>query len=214
MLRFIRVYNAFTESLLSDEKASEKANSLDDDLYFIDKIKQGNIEAFDPIVKKYKERIYSVIYNMTSNAEDAADLSQETFVKAFRSIAKFKGKSNFYTWLYRIGINLTLAYLRRNKFRRFFSFNKVEDPDGTLLDRISSKDQSDQKALVKELQEKLNEAIQSLPEKQRIVLVMHEIEQISLKEISEILKISPGTARSRLHYAKESLQEPLKPFIR
>ena len=68
--------------------------------------------------------------------------------------------------------------------------------------------------IAKELQEKLNEAIQSLPEKQRIVLVMHEIEQISLKEISEILKISPGTARSRLHYAKESLQEPLKPFIR
>ena len=205
--------NSFSDSLFSDQKASETPIALDNDLYFIDKIKQGNIEAFDPIVRKYKERIYSVIYNMTSNAEDAADLSQETFVKAFRSISKFKGKSSFYTWLYRIGINLTLAYLRRNKFRRFFSFNKVEDPDGNLLDRLTSKDRSDHRTLAKELQEKLNEAIQSLPEKQRVVLVMHEIEQISLKEISEILKISSGTARSRLHYAKESLHEPLKPFI-
>ena len=207
------MYNSFTGSLSSDQKVGERHNNLDEDLYFIDQIRQGNIDAFDPIVKKYKERIYSVIYNMTSNSEDAEDLAQETFVKAFRSISKFKGKSSFYTWLYRIGINLTLAYLRRNKFRRFFSFNKLEDTDGTLLDRISSSDRSDQKTLATELQEKLNEAIQDLPEKQRIVLVMHEIEQISLKKISEILKISSGTARSRLHYAKESLHEPLKPFI-
>ena len=85
--------------------------------------KSGDLEAFDSLIIMFRERLYGVIYNMTFNHDDAADLTQESFVKAFRSLNKFKEKSSFFTWIYRIGVNLTLSYLQKKKTRSFFSFD-------------------------------------------------------------------------------------------
>ena len=90
-------------------------NSADEVGLLVKRVQDGDIAAFDSIMLLYRERLYSVIYNMTFNHDDAADLTQESFVKAFRSLGKFKGKSSFFTWLYRIGVNMTLSHLQRQE---------------------------------------------------------------------------------------------------
>jgi RNA polymerase sigma-70 factor (ECF subfamily) len=153
---------------------------------------------------------------MTFNHEDAADLTQETFVKAFRSLSKFKEKSSFFTWIYRIGVNLTLTFLKRRKIRKFFSFDQAADDGGISkeLERVSTNNStSAKKALLNELHEKLNEALSKLSDKHRTIVVLFEIDGLSHKEIAGIMKCTEGTVRSRLHYAKQQLQAYMSEYI-
>lgn len=189
--------------------------SADTDLRLVESVRAGNIAAFDRIVHKYKQRIYSIIYNMTSNREDASDLAQECFIKAFRSLDKFQGKSQFFTWLYRIAVNTTLTHLKRNRLRRFFSFETIQE-DGIhpeMMEALSSRIRADRPVLLREMQEKLNEALQSLSPKHRTVVVLFEVEDLSHEEIAQIVGTTVGTVRSRLHYAKKHLQAALQPYI-
>ena len=198
-----------TKSLVSN------SDSLDIDL-LVGKAVSGSFEAFDQIMVHYRERLYGVIYNMTMNHSDAADLTQETFVKAFRSISKFKQKSSFFTWLYRIGVNLTLTFLKRKRNKKFFSFDYFfgdSDKNDTNIE-FSSKDVTSVKStLLNELHEKLNEALSKLSDKHRTIVVLYEIDGLSHREISQIMKCTEGTVRSRLHYAKVQLQSLLKDYI-
>lgn len=176
----------------------------------------GSFEAFDKIMVHYRERMYGVIYNMTLNHSDAADLTQETFVKAFRSISKFKRKSSFFTWLYRIGVNLTLTFLKRKRNRKFFSFEQFfgdslyESQKGELA---SNEINSAKSTMLNELHEKLNEALSRLSDKHRTIVILYEIDGLSHKEISQIMKCTEGTVRSRLHYAKIQLQSMLSEYV-
>jgi len=194
---------------------SKPAGLADSDARLIESVRSGNIAAFDLLVNKYKQRIFAIVYNMTSNREDAADLTQDCFIKAFRSLDRFKGRSHFFTWLYRIAVNGTLSHLKRNRYRRFFSFESLNEdgisPD--LAEALSSKMQTDRPLMLSELQEKLNEALQSLSPKHRTVVVLFEIEGLSHEEISEVLRTSVGTVRSRLHYAKRELQAALHSYL-
>lgn len=187
----------------------------DGDHSIVARVQDGDVAAFDILVNKYRERLYAVIYNLTSNREDAADITQEAFIKAFTSIKRFQGKSAFYTWLYRIGVNTALSHLKRNRFRRFFSLDNIQEEgsNAQVLETLATKHKSEKGALLSELQEKLNEALQKLSAKHRTVVVLFEIEGLSHQEISEIVGCSVGTVRSRLHYAKQQLQADLKPFI-
>jgi RNA polymerase sigma-70 factor (ECF subfamily) len=165
----------------------------------------------------YRERLYGVIYNMTFNHEDAADITQEAFVKAFRSLSKFKQKSSFFTWIYRIGVNLTLTYLRKKKARRFFSFDQINDEISNskdLKDFSSSENTSVKTTLLNELHERLNEALSKLSDKHRTIVVLFEIDGLSHKQIASIMKCTEGTVRSRLHYAKQQLQSLLSDYVR
>lgn len=176
----------------------------------------GDFAAFDKIVGLYKERLYSVIYNMTFNHEDAADLTQDTFVKAFRSLSKFKRKSTFFTWLYRIGVNLTLTHLKKKRARNFFSFDQIlrGEISNKEIASLSSKETSSvKKTLLNELHEKLNEALSKLSDKHRTIVVLFEIDGLSHKQIASIMKCTEGTVRSRLHYAKLQLQSLLGDYI-
>ena len=188
----------------------------DEDLVIVRKIQAGDVDAFDSLIFKYRERVYSVIYNLTSNREDASDLTQETFIKAFQSINRFKGKSSFFTWLYRIALNTSLTHLRKNKLRRFFSFEKMVEEDHTegFIENLRTESDSDKAALMTELQERLNDAFQKLSVKHRTVITLFEIDGLSHKEIADIVGTSIGTVRSRLHYAKQFLQGELKDYIR
>ena len=204
---------AISKSLVS---STERQKEADEDLAIVRKVQDGDVDAFDALILKYRERVYSVIYNLTSNREDASDLTQESFIKAFQSINRFKGKSSFFTWLYRIALNTSLTYLRKNKLRRFFSFEKMVDEDHTegFIENMTADSDSDKAALMSELQEKLNDAFQKLSVKHRTVVTLFEIDGLSHKEIAEIVGASVGTVRSRLHYAKQFLQGELKDYLR
>ena len=203
---------AISKSLVS---SPERQKEADEDLVIVRKVQDGDVDAFDALILKYRERVYSVIYNLTSNREDASDLTQETFIKAFQSINRFKGKSSFFTWLYRIALNTSLTYLRKNKLRRFFSFEKMVDEAHTdgYIENMTAVSDSDKAALMSELQEKLNDAFQKLSVKHRTVITLFEIDGLSHKEIAEIVGASVGTVRSRLHYAKQFLQGELKDYL-
>lgn len=204
---------AVDEALAPD--AVREQSKVDGDLATVRRVQAGDVAAFDQLILKYRERLYSIIYNLCSNREDAADLTQETFIKAFSSIKRFKGKSSFYTWLYRIAVNSTLSYLKRNRMRHFFSFENINEEvsSSEIVEALSIKVKSEKTALINELQEKLNEALQKLSDKHRTVVVLYEIEGLSHHDISNVMECSVGTVRSRLHYAKQQLQAYLKDYL-
>ncbi|MEX0322860.1 MAG: sigma-70 family RNA polymerase sigma factor [Puniceicoccaceae bacterium] len=197
------------------EADQSKEATTDGDKILVERVQSGDVAAFDVLVRKYRERLYGIIYNLTSNREDAADLTQDAFIKAFSSISRFQGKSAFFTWLYRIGVNTALSHLKRNRFRRFFSLEHIQEEgsNAQVFETLAAKHKSEKGALLSELQEKLNEAMQKLSPKHRTVVVLFEIEGLSHQEIADIVGCSVGTVRSRLHYAKQQLQADLKHFI-
>lgn len=194
----------------------ERQQEADSDWMLVRRVQEGEVAAFDQLVTKYRERVYAVVYNMTSNREDASDLTQDAFIKAFQSINRFQGQSSFFTWLYRIAVNSTLTHLRKAKLRTFFSFEKINEDDKTteLLAQLTDKKGADRDLYVRELQEKLNEAMQKLSIKHRTVVTLFEIDGLSHEEIAEVVGCSVGTVRSRLHYAKQLLQAELQSYLR
>ena len=207
----------FTRVHGKSRDSSSVVNSADEVGLLVKRVQGGDIAAFDSIMLLYRERLYSVIYNMTFNHDDAADLTQESFVKAFRSLGKFKGKSSFFTWLYRIGVNMTLSHLQRKKTRKFFSFEQISEEYASSkeFEKLSSSESSSvRNTLLNELHQKLNEALLKLSDKHRTIVVLFEIDGLSHREISKIMKCTEGTVRSRLHYAKLQLQSLLSDYLK
>jgi RNA polymerase sigma-70 factor, ECF subfamily len=195
----------------------ERQLEADSDLDVVRQVQRGDVAAFDQLVLKYRGRVYSVVYNLTSNREDAADLTQEAFIKSFQSINRFQGQSSFFTWLYRIAVNSTLTHLRKNRLRTFFSFEKIDEDDkvsAEVIAALTDDTAADHETLARELQEKLNEAMQKLSIRHRTVITLFEIDGLGHQEIAEIMNCSVGTVRSRLHYAKQLLQSELQAYIR
>ena len=177
---------------------------------------KGDLDAYDELVRRYQERIYATIYHMTSNHEDAIDLAQETFIKAFQALKSFKGGSSFYTWIYRIAVNKTINFLKQRKNRAHMSlndldFNAEHDPD--LVALISDKTPRREINLT-ELQEKLNEAMLKLSEPHRLAVTLHDVQGMSHEEIAEIMDCNIGTVRSRLFYARQQLQAYLSDYVK
>ena len=195
----------------------ERQLEADSDLAIVRRVQEGDVAAFDQLVLKYRGRVYGVVYNMTSNREDASDLTQDAFIKSFQSINRFQGQSAFFTWLYRIAVNSTLTHLRKNRLRTFFSFEKINEDDkvsAEVIAALTDNTGADQETFARELQEKLNEAMQKLSIRHRTVITLFEIDGLGHQEIAEIMNCSVGTVRSRLHYAKQLLQAELQPYIR
>jgi RNA polymerase sigma factor (sigma-70 family) len=194
----------------------ERRREADTDWSVVQRVQGGEVAAFDQLIRKYRERVYGVVYNLTANREDAADLTQDAFIKAFQSIHRFQGQASFFTWLYRIAVNSTLTHLRKARLRTFFSFEKIneEDKNAEILALLTDKTGGDRELFVKELQEKLNEAMQKLSIKHRTVVTLFEIDGLSHEEIAEVMDCSVGTVRSRLHYAKQLLQAELQSYTR
>jgi RNA polymerase sigma-70 factor (ECF subfamily) len=153
-----------------------------DDITLVKRSQNGDLEAYDELVRRYQERIYNIIYNMTANRDVTDDLAQETFIKAFRAIKSFKGDSSFYTWLYRIAINKTLNHIKNRKEGVSMSLNNLDfnvenHPD--LISLINDKTPL-REINLNEIQEKLNIALSKLSEKHRLVVVMHDVEGMSV----------------------------------
>jgi RNA polymerase sigma factor (sigma-70 family) len=195
----------------------ERRQEADADLDIVRHVQAGDVAAFDRLIIKYRERVYGIVYNMTSNREDAADLTQDAFIKAFQSIHRFGGQSSFFTWLYRIAVNSTLSHLRRVRLRSFFSLERIDSEEPIskeIIAALTDKVGAERDTYVRELQEKLNDAMQKLSIKHRTVVTLFEIDGLSHQEIAEVMDCSVGTVRSRLHYAKQLLQSELQPYMR
>ena len=182
----------------------------------VQRARQGDLEAYDDLIRRYQERIYATIYHMTSNHEDANDLAQESFIKAFQALKSFKGGSSFYTWLYRIAVNKTINFLKQRRNRTHISlndldFNAEHNPD--LVALISEKTPHREVNLA-ELQEKLNAALLKLSEPHRLVVVLHDVQGMSHDEIAKIMDCNIGTVRSRLFYARQQLQALLADYLK
>jgi len=187
-----------------------------EELALIQRAQNGDTSAYDDLVQKHQERIYATIYHMTSNHEDANDLAQETFIKAYSALKSFKGDSSFFTWVYRIAVNKTINFLKQRKNRSAMSlndldFNAEHDPD--LVALVSDKTPRREASLA-ELQEKLNEAMQKLSETHRLVVTLHDVQGLAHEEIARITECNVGTVRSRLFYARQQLQAYLSDYLK
>lgn len=198
------------------EMTQSAAAAEPDDVALVRRSQEGDSRAFDELVRRYQERIYSTIYHMTSNHEDANDLAQEAFVKAYSALKSFKGDSSFFTWLYRIAVNKTINFLKQRKNRNHLSlndldFNAEHDPDLVALvsERTPRRD-----AGLSELQEKLNIAMSKLSEDHRLVVTLHDIQGVPHDEIGQIMNCNVGTVRSRLFYARQQLQALLSDYLK
>jgi len=182
----------------------------------VERARRDDIAAYDELVRRYQERIYATVYHMTSNHEDANDLVQDTFVKAYRALKSFKGDSSFYTWIYRIAVNKTINFLKQRKNRIQMSLNDLDfnaENDPELVALVSDKTPRRDLGL-SELQDKLNNAMQKLSEHHRMVVTLHDIQGLSHEEIGEIMDCNVGTVRSRLFYARQQLQALLSDYLK
>tara|TARA_B100001769_G_scaffold221052_1_gene181316 strand:+ start:1049 stop:1693 length:645 start_codon:yes stop_codon:yes gene_type:complete len=206
--------NIFIPNVVKEVEAIELSNR-EKDWMVVERVQGGEVEAFDALVKKYRQSLFSVVYNMTSNREDASDITQEVFIKAFQSIGRFRGQASFYTWLYRIAVNTSITFVKKSRRQRFVNYEIIDETvvSEEILASLTAKNKTEKGAILSELQEKLNDSLQKLSPKHRIVIILHDIEGMSHKSIAKIIKTSTGTVRSRLHYAKRELQAYLKDYL-
>jgi RNA polymerase sigma-70 factor (ECF subfamily) len=170
---------------------------MDEDRDLINRALAGEREAFDELVVKYQKPLYSMLYRMVSNQEDAADLLQNAFVKAFTGLGSFEGRSSFKTWLYQIAINLAKnVYRDRSRAEYVQIENVVIRRDPRTLETL----------IVKENRMLLRQALSGLPEKQRLTLLLRIQEDKKFEEIAGIMKCSVGTAKANYHHAVQKLK--------
>jgi RNA polymerase sigma-70 factor (ECF subfamily) len=203
-------------TLNANPPPSPDSRPAPDDLPLVKRVQAGDLSAYDELVRRYQEHIYGTIYHMTANHEDANDLTQETFIKAYQALRSFKGDSSFFTWLYRIAVNKTLNFLKQRRNRTHlslndFDFNAEHDPD--LVALISDKTPRRDASLA-ELQEKLNTALMRLSEEHRMVVTLHDVQGLPHDEIGRIMGCNVGTVRSRLFYARQQLQAYLSDYLK
>ena len=199
----------------AEEVPKKPVESPSEELY-LESARKGDLTAYDELVKMYQERIYATVYHMTANHEDANDLAQEAFIKAFHALKSFKGGSSFYTWVYRIAVNKTINFLKQRKNRAHLSLDDIDmnaehDPDLVALvsDKTPRRDVN-----LSELQERLNIAMQKLSDSHRLVVTLHDVQGLSHEEIAKIMGCNIGTVRSRLFYARQQLQAYLSDYLK
>lgn len=180
------------------------------DEVLVEETRKGNKKSFELLVIKYEKQIFSVIFQLTKDREVVAELAQDTFMKAYRAIESFRGKSSFYTWLRRIAINNSLNYLSAREYT-----TRDTEPEETHLKRcVDDKFGTPEKnVLSKEISLMVRTALDSLPERLRTILIMREFEDMSYEEIADVLKCPVGTVRSRLFHARSLVKEKLASYM-
>ncbi len=172
----------------------------------IRRVQSGDTEAYEALVTEYQKNVYNLALRMTGNPEDAADMSQEAFIKAYSSLALFRGDSKFSVWLYRIVSNVCLDHLRRQSRRQTLSLSVEDDEGDEAQIDIPDLSQSPEELLERQLtREAVRRGLDSLPPAQRQILLLREIQGLSYEEISAALDIDEGTVKSRIFRARKKL---------
>lgn len=187
-----------------------------DDAALIERCRAGDVAAFEPLVEKYRQRIWRLAYNILRDREEAWDVAQEAFIRAYQALPSFRGQSAFYTWLYRIVMNVAADRARSRGARsRAFGTERVpeEDWDRVLPDQNPGDEAPDAAAARREQRRKIERALEALPEHHRRIVVLSDLEGLSYREIAETLEIPMGTVMSRLHNARKRLRDALKPLL-
>jgi RNA polymerase sigma-70 factor (ECF subfamily) len=184
------------------------------ELDLVKRCQAGEADAFDELVVRYRTRIFGMIYNMVHNEQDAWDLAQDSFVKAWKSMKRFRGQSSFYTWMYRIVMNVTIDWLRKKQikgagaeFDDSIQLKEIDPASKTVPKRDALPYERMQRA---EIRAQIDNAISQLTPEHRAVILMKEIEDMQYHEIAEALGCSIGTVMSRLFYARKKLQTLLR----
>ncbi len=173
-----------------------------DDFQLVRRFKEGEEKAFNQLVLRHQKRIYNLIYRMTRNREDAADLSLEVFVRAYKSLKDFEERSSFYVWIAKIAVNLSLNFLKREKFRSFLSIFDIEERTATSGSAAESMERG-------ELKLAIDRAIRSLPTRQRTAFVLKYYQEMSHQEIAEVMEITEGASKANYFQAIQKLQKLL-----
>jgi RNA polymerase sigma-70 factor (ECF subfamily) len=207
------------EAANTDAYASNRRINIDE-IVLVKQCQQGDSAAMERLILRYQNRIYNVILKICADPDDAAELTQETFVKIIENINKFEGRSGFYTWAFRIAVNLTLNYCRRNVKLDFRSLDaeqvQYNSQAKQLLRQFLSDDSSLEPAVVaqnREMCEIAVEALMKLDDAQRAVVVLRDIEGMDYARIAEVLDIKLGTVRSRLSRARSRLRQILEAIL-
>ncbi len=184
------------------------------ELELVRQAQAGETAAFDQLVSRFRTRVYGMIYNMVHNEQDAWDLAQDSFLKAWKSIARFRGQSSFYTWLYRIVMNVTIDWLRKKQVRgagaEFDDAIEVKDIDPASRTVPHADALPHERMHHQEIRGRIEAAIEQLSPEHRAVILMKEMEDMQYHEIAESLGCSIGTVMSRLFYARKKLQNSLR----
>jgi len=187
------------------------------DASLIERCRDNDAAAFNEIVAKYKNKVYSYVCRMVGPGDDAEDLTQETFVRAYVNMKSFQSRSSLNTWLYRIATNICIDFSRKNSRVRAHAASltyESEDGEGEVERDIPDFRFDPQSMLLnKELGAKLDLALKSLPEKLRVVVVLHDIQGLQYEEIAAVVECPLGTVKSRLFNARASLREKLMPYL-
>jgi len=191
-----------------------------DEAILVEQAKAGDMAAFSRLVTKYQDRVLNVCWRMVGQMEDAQDLTQDAFLRALESIQSFQHKAGFYTWLYRIAVNLSLSHRRKSARQMKLSLHgrdgeMIGDCPGTeLVGRVTS-EKSDPAARLsaRESEQLVMSALDGLEDDQRAIIVLKDIESLDYQQISMILEVPVGTVKSRLHRARMALRDRLKPVL-
>lgn len=184
------------------------------DLELVRRVQNGNKAAFGLLVGKYQTKVMNLVRRYVHDAAEVEDVTQEAFIKAYRGIANFRGESAFYTWLYRIAVNAAKNYLI--SVNRKTPINDIDAADAEQFDGISGLKEyatPERMALAGEVENTINQSIESLPEELKIAITLREIDGMSYEEIAEVMKCPIGTVRSRIFRARESIDEYLRPLL-
>jgi RNA polymerase sigma-70 factor (ECF subfamily) len=204
---------AMTSSKVQPTEGTESAGAPADELELVAKAQTGDTAAFNQLVIRYRQRAFAMLYNMVRNEQDAWDLAQDGFVKAWKNIGRFRGQSSFYTWLYRILMNVGIDWLRRKQIASGTEFDDTIGLRGVEPGALTAprpEMQPIERLSDKEIRIRIDEAITRLSPEHRAAIIMREIDGLEYTEIAEQMECSLGTVMSRLFYARKKLQTMLK----
>jgi RNA polymerase sigma-70 factor (ECF subfamily) len=179
------------------------------DAELVRQARRGDSAAFGALVTRYQDRVHNLCYRMCHNEADALDLSQSTFLKALDGLGRFRAESSFYTWLFRIAVNVTLSHRRAHRRRRTFSLDTGSDDANPGPQLAARQDDVAERAMTGETHAQVVRAIERLDEEFRIAVILKDVEDLGYAAISEILSVPVGTVKSRIHRGRLMLRELL-----
>ncbi len=197
-----------------NSEVSEQEIDRSEEEQLVSRASRGDAQAFAELVRKYEKLVYNLSYQASGNADDAFDISQEVFIKLYRSLDKFRGDCRFFTWLYRITMNTVKDYIRSQKRKKTVSlseYDEEEDSPSATRDIPDETTEADPEEMteIKEKRRLVRQAIAQLSEDHRTILTLRDMEGYSYEEIAEMLELEIGTVKSRLNRARQAVKEYL-----
>lgn len=194
-------------------RTADAAGAELDDLSLVRRVQLGHAQAFAELVQRYQDRIYNACWRICRHSEDARDLTQEAFLRAFSSLERFETKSGFYTWLFRIAVNVSLTHRQKTRLRYVASLDGEQGSDGTSAVARVADERAEGVAARLEACERSGQvaaALEAVEEHHRVVLVLRDVEGFDYQRIAEILGVAVGTVKSKVHRARSALAEILE----